>query len=104
MLDSRIVEELRSIQQRLTAAGALPPPEKLNQYYTAFRERFGPERLASLDGETLLVTMHGLMSSNRDTMPYWLEFKNDEEFPAIFGSISGGSALKYGVYSDARTG
>ena len=55
MLDSRIVEELRSIQQRLTAAGALPPPEKLNQYY-------------------------------------WLEFKNDEEFPAIFGSISGGGA------------
>lgn len=48
--------------------------------------------------------MHGLMSSNRDTMAYWIEFKNDEEFPAIFGSISGGSALKYGVYSDARTG
>ncbi len=29
---------------------------------------------------------------------YWLEFKNDEEFPAKFGSISGGSALKFGIY------
>lgn len=104
MLDSRIVEELRSIQQRLTAAGALPPPEKLNQYYTTFRERFGPDQLSNLDGETLLITMHGLSSANRDTLAYWLEFKNDEEFPAIFGSISGGSALKWGVYSDAKTG
>jgi len=31
---------------------------------------------------------------NRDSLVYWLEFKDDEEFPAIFGSIAGGSALK----------
>ncbi|MFZ4849377.1 MAG: AAA family ATPase [Caldilinea sp.] len=104
MLDERIVQELRSIQQRLTASGELRPQEKLNQYYQAFRDRFGPERLTSLDGEPLLVTIQGLFSANRDTIPYWLEFKNDEEFPAIFGSIAGGSAFKYGVYSEAKTG
>ena len=104
MLDSRIVKELQAIQQHLTGQGLLPPQEKLNQYYAAFRDRFGPERLVGLDGETLLITMNGLMSSNRDTMAYWLEFKNDEEFPAIFGGIGGGSALKWGVYPDAKTG
>jgi 5-methylcytosine-specific restriction enzyme B len=104
MLDSRIVKELQAIQQSLSGQGLLPSQEKLNQYYAAFRDRFGPERLAGLDGENLLITMHGLMSSNRDTMAYWLEFKNDEEFPAIFGGIGGGSALKWGVYPDAKTG
>jgi len=35
---------------------------------------------------------------NRDSLVYWLEFKDDEEFPASFGSIAGGSALKFGIY------
>ncbi|HMN31725.1 MAG TPA: hypothetical protein PKE45_26485, partial [Caldilineaceae bacterium] len=104
MLDPRIVQELRTIQKRLTDNGTLPPVEKLKQYYATFHDRFGPNRLRSLDGETLLTTMHGLSRKNRDTLAYWLEFKNDEEFPGIFGSISGGSALKFGVYSQAQTG
>ncbi len=41
---------------------------------------------------------------SRDSMVYWLEFKDDEEFPALFGSIAGGSALKFGVYKRAETG
>lgn len=104
MLDPRIVQDLRNIQKRLTPGGKLPPLEKLQHYYGAFEERFGPDRLSSLDGEALLVTMKGLIKSNRDTMAYWLEFKNDDEFPAIFGSIGGGSAYKWGVYADAETG
>ena len=35
---------------------------------------------------------------------YWLEFKNDDELPALFGSIGGGSALKFGIYQKAATG
>jgi 5-methylcytosine-specific restriction protein B len=104
MLDPRIVQELQTIQERLTDDGKLPPVEKLAQYYATFRDRFGPDRLRSLDGEPLLTTMHGLSRQNRDTLVYWLEFKNDDEFPGIFGSISGGSALKYGVYPNAQTG
>jgi 5-methylcytosine-specific restriction protein B len=34
---------------------------------------------------------------------YWLEFKNDDDFPAVFGSIRGGSALKFGIYQSAKT-
>ncbi|MGI8402714.1 MAG: AAA family ATPase [Gemmatimonadaceae bacterium] len=44
--------------------------------------------------------MHG----TQDSLVYWLEFKDDEIFPGIFGSITGGSALKFGVYRRAETG
>lgn len=103
MLDPRIVQELRAVQQDLASKGVLLPREKLNNAYTAFRTHFDIEYLQKLEGEELLVTMKGLLRTNRATMPYWLEFKNDDEFPAIFGSIAGGTALKYGVYSNAQT-
>ena len=41
---------------------------------------------------------------NKDSLVYWLEFKNDEEFPAHFGSISGGSAFKFGIFRRKETG
>ncbi|HET9955172.1 MAG TPA: winged helix-turn-helix domain-containing protein, partial [Polyangiaceae bacterium] len=68
--------------------------------YRRFRERFGPEVLRSLEGERLLTHMHGRHS--RDSLVYWLEFKDDEDFPARFGSISGGSALKFGMYQSKQ--
>ncbi|RPJ02790.1 MAG: AAA family ATPase, partial [Chloroflexi bacterium] len=49
-----------------------------------------------------LEHLHG--SGNHDSMVYWLEFKNDDEFPAIFGSIAGGSAHKFGIFRSAKTG
>ncbi len=102
MLDKRIAQEIKETQQRLLAEGELPTPAKLQQYYDNFRERFGPDQLASLDGEALLERMHG--HGSPDNMVYWLEFKNDEEFPAIFGSIAGGSAHKFGIFRSAQTG
>jgi 5-methylcytosine-specific restriction protein B len=41
--------------------------------------------------------------TTKDGLVYWLEFKDDDEFPAIFGSISGGSALKFGLYRRRET-
>ena len=58
--------------------------------------------LAKLDGEELLETMHA--HGNKDSLVYWLEFKNDEEFPVRFGSISGGSAFKFGIFRRKETG
>jgi 5-methylcytosine-specific restriction protein B len=69
---------------------------------TTFRSRFGPDQLANLDGEALLETMHA--HGNKDSLVYWLEFKNDEELPARFGSISGGSAFKFGIFRRKETG
>lgn len=86
----------------MSASGALPLQSKLQEYYDTFRRKFGPEVLRSLDGLELLNLMHA--HGNRDSLVYWLEFKDDEEFPGLFGSISGGSALKFGVYRRTDTG
>ncbi|HOU89966.1 MAG TPA: winged helix-turn-helix domain-containing protein [Polyangiaceae bacterium] len=80
----------------------LPAREELEANYAAFRRRFGPSVLEGLDGEELLLRMHD--RGTKESLVYWLEFKNDDEFPARFGSISGGSALKFGMYRSAETG
>lgn len=101
-LHPRIASDLRQLHERLTADGTLPPKPKLQGYYDTFRRSFGPEVLRSLDGQDLLEHMHA--HGNQRSMVYWLEFKDDDEFPARFGSIAGGSALKFGVYRRAESG
>ncbi len=41
---------------------------------------------------------------NKDSLVYWLEFKDDEEFPGRFGSIAGGSAFKFGLFRKKESG
>jgi len=82
--------------EELLAGGELTPIEQINQEYAKFRKRFSPDVLGSLDGEELIDTLFNVM--NRDSLPYWLEFKNDDEFNNMFGSIAGGSALKYIIF------
>ena len=102
MLEARVVQNIGEIQKDLDAKGKLLSKAKLAECRDTFRGRFGPEKLRNLDGEALLVTMHD--HGNRDSLVYWLEFKSDDEFPAYFGSIAGGSALKFGVYKRSETG
>ena len=94
-------QELIDLHQSMLNRGDLHAHAQLEQYYNTFHTHFGPQVLANLDGEALLLTMHD--HGNRDSLVYWLEFKNDEELPAIFGSIAGGSALKFGIYRSAKT-
>ena len=56
----------------------------------------------ALDGEQLLNIIHDLQ--NHDSLVYWLEYKNDDEFINSFGSIAGGSALKFGIFKRKETG
>jgi len=101
-LDPRITDRVLETYQQLQNSGDLLSDQRLQEYRSGFRSRFGPEKLKELDGDALLDTMHSLKS---DGMLYWLEFKNDEEFPTpVFGSIHGGSALKYGFYQRKETG
>ena len=102
MLDDRIKARILDDHKKLTADGKLLSRSQLEGYYRTFRSRFGPDVLARLDGEELLETMHA--HGNKDSLVYWLEFKNDEEFPAHFGSISGGSAFKFGIFRRKETG
>jgi 5-methylcytosine-specific restriction protein B len=101
-LHPRIAAELHQLHNSLAGDGTIPPQGQLQTYYDRFRRAFGPEVLRSLEGTELLERMHA--HGNRDSLVYWLEFKGDDEFPAIFGSIAGGSALKFGVYRRAETG
>ncbi|MBX3053889.1 MAG: hypothetical protein KF753_20595, partial [Caldilineaceae bacterium] len=105
-MSSILAPSLRSVlladYQSLVAQDKLPSRSQLDQYRANFRRNFGPDVLTNLDGEALLQTMHE--HGTYDSLVYWLEFKNDDEFPAIFGSISGGSSLKFGIYRRKETG
>ncbi len=100
-----LVQELRNelgeFYSTLLTDGRLPSREQLASCYARFRDEFGPEVLRALDGERLLEKMH---DRGRDSLMHWLEFKDDEELPAIFGSIAGGSALKFAIYQTRTTG
>ncbi len=84
-----------------TRAGHVPSRKLADGQRARFRDRFGPEALSRLDGEALLLHMHA--RGNHDSLVYWLEFKDDEEFGGWFGSIAGGSALKFGLYQSAES-
>ncbi len=102
-LDERIDQELKELYKTLEIEGKLLSGEQLAGYYSTFRSRFGTDRLKNLDGEALLNTMHDMQ--DRDSLVYWLEFKDDEEFPSPrFGSIAGGSAFKFGLFRKKETG
>lgn len=101
MLEPSVKQRIQERCQQMNAEGKLLFRAQLDQFYKTFRDRFGPDKLANLDGEALLATMHA--HGNKDSLVYWLEFKNDEEFPARFGSISGGSAFKFGIFRRKET-
>ncbi len=101
-LDERIVRELQELYKKQESEGKLSSRAQLEQYYKTFRDKFGPDILKNVDGEALLETMHG--TGNKESLAYWLEFKNDEEFPAVFGSIAGGTSFKFGLFRKKETG
>ncbi len=101
-LHERLRSALRSEFEVLLAHGAILRSEVAATAYRRFRERFGPDILAGTDGEPLLVLMHG--RGTKDSLVYWLEFKEDEELPRGFGSIAGGNALKFGIYQSKQGG
>ncbi len=103
LLDESKRKEITERYQQLLNERKLPTPQQLDKEYALFREKFGPSVLAGLDGEALLTLMHD--HGNRDSLVYWLEFKNDDEFETPrFGSIAGGSALKFRIFRRKETG
>lgn len=102
MLEPVLRDRILQRRDDLSERGALLNAEQLSACYATFREQFGPERLQALSGERLLTAMHA--HGSQDSLVYWLEFKNDEALPAAFGSIGGGSALKFGIYRSLETG
>ncbi len=102
LLDPAIANELKCQHARRMEDGSLLPEPALRRCYDTFAAKFGPAALRRLDGIELLEGL--LLTSNKDSLVYWLEFKKDDEMPAHFGSIAGGSALKFGLYRRKETG
>ncbi len=61
-----------------------------------FIERFGPEKLAALSDQDLLQNMFYCKGDNKDSLCCWIEM--NKECRSCFGSISGGSAYKFGLF------
>ena len=101
-LNEDLLHKIKNTREILLDNEKLPTESELNAYYDIFKQKFGPDTLSQLDGIELLDKLHDLQDPN--SLAYWLEFKNDDEFPAIFGGISGGSALKYKIYRRKETG
>ena len=103
LLSEHIRVQIKKRQEQLIDEGKLPTVAQLEQEYALFRERFGPAVLKTMDGEALLSFMHD--HQRKDSLVYWLEWKNDEEFQTRrLGSIAGGSALKFRVFRRKETG
>lgn len=100
--------EVHSILNRYIAAElgrsfVLPDVAELSRQRAAFMAQFGPEQLAKMSAQDLLRQLP-YNASTEQPMDYWLEFKNDEEFNfALFGSIAGGSAAKFGTWQEKKT-
>lgn len=96
-------QQITDLHQELVDKGSLPTLEKLASQYALFKQNFGPAALSGLDGEALLTFMHD--HGDKNSLVYWLEFKDDNEFNTrAFGSIAGGSALKFRVFRRKETG
>lgn len=96
-------DEILDIRKSLLQQKKMPKEEQLDVGYQLFREKFSPNVLKTLDGELLLDTLLNL--SNRDSLVYWLEFKNDADFQTtMYGSISGGSAYKFIIFRRSSDG
>lgn len=103
MLDPIITQKIESAIDKLKAEGEWFTPEQLASFFENFRAKFGPDVLAELKGTALLHALHGSGSTRefkKDSLAYWLEYKDDDEFPRNFGIISGGSAYKFGLHID----
>jgi 5-methylcytosine-specific restriction enzyme B len=101
-LKPEIHSELVTTAAKLKREDKLLTEQQLGRFAKTFREKYGPEQLSRLDGSSLLESLH---QANKDSLVYWLEFKNDEEFPTSrFGSIAGGSALKFTIFFRRETG
>lgn len=70
--------------------------EELDSIREEFLSKYSPEKLLSLTDEKLLKTIFYSVDVSNDNLCYFLEFNiNSRKY---FGSISGGSAFKFGLF------
>jgi 5-methylcytosine-specific restriction protein B len=102
-LTPSIRHTIEQVLSRLQAQGVLLSARELETAYRAFRERYGPQVLAGLSGEPLLVGMFD--GGNRSSLLHWLDH-GDTEDPRLdkgrFGLIGGGGQYqRFGLFRRA---
>ena len=70
--------------------------EEVEKTYASFQERFSPEKLEALSDAELLPTIFLCANADNNSLCYYLEF--DSKIKNYFGSISGGSSYKFGLF------
>ncbi|MHA1250404.1 MAG: McrB family protein [Candidatus Helarchaeota archaeon] len=72
--------------------------EELEGYIQYFKEKFGDKGL-KMEGKELLYKIHGPYREDEEqSLVYWLENKDDDEFPNYFGGCRVGNSGHYQVY------
>jgi len=102
LLKPEVRERVLAKHAELRDAGQFLSFERLHTCRAKFYDRFGPKRLPQLNGKELLETL--FLMSSKASLVYWLEYKNDEEMPNVFGGIGGGSAYKFILFKQRESG
>ncbi len=97
-----ISEQLKNLLQQqylnYQKSEEFPSEEVLIEKINYFKEKFGYNAL-KIDGKELLFKIHGPYREDEDqSLVYWLENKDDEEFPKYFGTSRVGHSGHYRVY------
>src|SRR6266487_2560822 len=101
-LDERVAQELRELYKSQANGGRVLSPEHLAGYYSAFRSRFGPEKLKNLDGEALLDTMYNF--GNRDSLVYCWSSRMMRSFPTSLGALLVAAPSSMGCFAKGKQG
>ena len=75
--------------------------EVIQSALATFREKFSPEILAQLKDDEILTSLFYTDGDNTNSLCCWLEMSKESRY---FGSISGGSAYKFGLYQRKDSG
>ncbi len=102
VLSENWVAKLKDHYEECLNEGELISEELFHTYRDNFLARFSLENLININGKELLTEM---FAKEKDSLAYWLEFKNDDDFNTRqFGSIAGGSAFKFGLFKKKDSG
>ena len=78
------------------------PKDEIVSLLNDFKEKFAPEVLKSLSDDELLGYIFLTADGNNDSLCYHLEF--NPKLKKTFGSISGGSSFKFGLFQRQEDG
>lgn len=98
LIRKELIEIIQNQYEIYKDSEEFPSIELIDEKINLFQEKFDPNSL-NINGKGLLLKMHRpLKEGEEQSLVYWLEKKDDEEFPSHFGNVSVGNAGQYRVY------